>query len=271
MIYDLHVHTNYSDGLSDPAKVVENAVKLNISGIAITDHDSVDGIEEAINESKKYRDIEIIPGIELGCIYKNEEVHILGLYIDYKDNEIINITKKLRDGRAKRGIEMVKRINELDMELTIDDVKEFSRDNYIGRPHIARALMKKGYVSNLQEAFTRYLERGKPAYAERYTLSIEDAIILIKRLGGISSLAHPGLLKNTAIIDYCIEKGIQGIECIHSKHDKVQTRTFKKIAMKNKLLVTGGSDCHGEENASGLLLGKYGIDQEEMNRIREML
>ncbi len=271
MTYDLHVHTNYSDGLDSPTKVVQNAVERNLNGIAITDHDTIDGISEAIIESNKHNNFEVIPGIELGCIYKDEEVHILGLYIDYKNNEIIEQTRLLKEGREKRGIEMVRNINNLGMELTIEDVKEFAKEDFIGRPHIGRALVKKGYVSNLQEAFNRYLARGKPGYAERYTLPIEDAIMLIERLGGISSLAHPGLLKNTTIIDYCISRGIDGIECTHSKHDKNQTKSFKKIARKNKLLITGGSDCHGEYTQGELLLGKYSVGEKEMDKIKEML
>lgn len=271
MIYDLHVHTNYSDGLFNPSIVVQNAVKRKVSGIAITDHDSIDGIEEAIKESKKYNNMEIIPGIEFGCVYKNEEVHILGLFIDYKDWSIINKIKTLKDERKKRGLRMVKLINDLGMNITIEDVMEFSRDGYIGRPHIARALMKAGYVDNIQEAFNRYLERGKPAYSERFAFSIEEVIKLIKDLGGISSLAHPGLLNNTAIIDYCISEGIQGIECSHSKHSKSQTRTFKKIARKNNLLITGGSDCHGDETSGEILLGKYGVGEEEILKIKERL
>lgn len=271
MIYDLHVHTNYSDGLFEPTKVVRNAISRHLAGIAITDHDSVDGVEEAILESHKSNNIEIIPGIEFGCVYKNEEVHILGLFIDYRDPDLILQTKLLKEGRQKRGIKMVGLINDLGIPITIDDVMGFSRDNFIGRPHIARALMEQGYVSNLQEAFTRYLERGKPAYAERYTLSIEDAIELINKVGGVSVLAHPGLLKNTAIIDYCILKGIQGIECIHSKHDRLHTKSFRNIAKRNKLLITGGSDCHGEVTHGDLLLGKYGVGEEEVNKIKGML
>lgn len=271
MIYDLHVHTNYSDGLLEPSIVVQNAISRNISGIAITDHDSIDGIEEAIIESKRNNLLEIIPGIELGCVYKEEEVHILGLFIDYKHPELISQIKMLKDGRTERGLNMVQLINDLGMSLSINDVMKFSRDGFIGRPHIARALMEKGYVSNIQEAFTRYLERGKPAYAGRYTLSIEDAIDLIKNIGGVSSLAHPGLLKNTAIIDYCILKGIQGIECNHSKHDKLKTKSFRNIAKRNKLLITGGSDCHGEVTNGELLLGKFTISEEDMIKIKEML
>lgn len=271
MIYDLHVHTNYSDGLFNPAVVVQNAVERNITGIAITDHDSIDGIEEAIRESEKYNNIEVIPGIEFGCVYNNEEVHILGLFINYKDKQIINKTKILKDERQKRGLRMIKLVNDLGMNITLEDVMEFSRDDFIGRPHIARALMKAGHVDNLQEAFNRYLERGKPAYSERFAFTIEDVITLIKDLGGISSLAHPGLLKNTSIIDYCITKGIQGIECSHSKHSSSQTKTFKKIATKNKLLITGGSDCHGDKSNGELLLGKYGIGEEEILKIKERL
>ena len=272
MIYDLHVHTNYSDGLFNPTTVVQNAVERKISGIAITDHDSIDGIEEAIKESKKNNNnIEIIPGIEFGCVYKNEEVHILGLFINYKDSEIINKTKILKDERKKRGLKMIQLVNDLGMNITIEDVMKFSRDDFIGRPHIARAIMKAGYVDNIQEAFNRYLERGKPAYSERFTFSIEEVIALIKDLGGISSLAHPGLLKNTAIIDYCISQGILGIECSHSKHSKLQTKTFKKIARKNDLLITGGSDCHGDKTSGDLLLGKYGVREEEILKIKERL
>ncbi len=271
MIYDLHVHTNYSDGLFSPITVVQNAIERKISGIAITDHDSIDGIEEAIKESKKHDNIEVIPGIEFGCVYKNEEVHILGLYINYKDPTLIDKTKILKDERKERGLRMIKLINELGMKITIEDVMEFSRDNYIGRPHIARALLKAGYVENLQEAFNRYLARDKPAYSERFAYSIEEVIALIKNLGGISSLAHPGLLNNTNIIDYCISVGIDAIESSHSKHSKSQTKTFKKIANKNNLLITGGSDCHGDESSGQLLLGQFGVDEEEIFKIKERL
>ena len=271
MLYDLHVHTNYSDGLFNPARVVQNAIERKISAIAITDHDSIDGIEEAILEGQKYNNIEIIPGIEFGCVYKNEEVHILGLFIDYKDERIINKTKILKDERKKRGLRMIQLLKDLGMKITVEDVMEFSRDDYIGRPHIARALMKAGYVDNIQEAFNRYLARGKPGYSERFSFSIKEVIDLIKDLGGISSLAHPGLLNNTNIIDYCISQGIQGIECSHSKHSLLQSRSFKKIAKKNNLLITGGSDCHGEISNGELLLGKYGVGEEDFLKLKEGL
>ena len=271
MQYDLHVHTNYSDGLFPPAQVIKNAVERNLQGIAITDHDSIDGIDEAVLEANKYNNFEIIPGIEFGCVFKDEEVHILGLFIDYKDSEIIYRTGVLKEERIKRGLKMIKLVNDLGMKITIEDVMEFAPDDFIGRPHIARALMKYGYVDNIQEAFNRYLARGKPGYAERFTYSIPEVITLIKKIGGISSLAHPGLLNNTSIIDYCITEGIDGIECSHSKHSRLQTKSYKKIANKNKLLITGGSDCHGEESSGELLLGKFGVTEEEFLKIKERL
>lgn len=255
----------------NPAIVVQNAIERKISGIAITDHDSIDGIEEAVLESKKHNNIEIIPGIEFGCVYKNEEVHILGLFINYKDSEIINKTKILKDERKQRGLRMIQLVNDLGMKITVEDVMLFCREDFIGRPHIARALMKAGYVNNIQEAFNRYLARGKPAYSERFAFSIEEVIGLIKRIGGISSLAHPGLLENTTIIDYCISQGIQGIECSHSKHSRLQTKSFKKIAKNNNILITGGSDCHGDISSGELLLGKYGVEEEDIKRIKERL
>lgn len=268
----MHVHTNYSDGLHSPQKVIELAVKRGLSGIAITDHDSVQGIQEAITFSRKYRDFYLIPGIEFSCIFDNEEVHILGYFIDYKDCDIIEITDKLRKSRLYRAKDIVKKINDLGMRITLEDVLLISGgDNNIGRPHIAKALIKKGYISNVQEGFNKYLNRGKPAYVERFHITIGNTIKLIKKSGGISVLAHPGLLNNRDIINYCISEGIDGIEVFHSKHSSEDNYIFEKIAKNNRLIITGGSDCHGEIVYGDLLLGHYYIDLNESPKIKEMM
>lgn len=267
MRFDLHVHTNQSDGLFSPEEVVDMSVTKNLKGIAITDHDSITGIERAINHSKKYYDFKIIPGIEISCIHNDEEVHLLGYFIDYKNYDIINITETLKSSRLNRGIDMVNRLNELGLEVSIEEVKELSGEKYIGRPHIARAMIKRGYVTSIQEAFSRYLNRGRPAYVERYKISITETISLIKKIGGISVLAHPGLLKDKSIINYCIELGIDGIECIHSKHNQSDISSMLDIAKKHNLIATGGSDFHGDLVNGKLLLGEYYVNIKDIPQI----
>lgn len=267
MKFDLHVHTNQSDGLFSPEEVVDLAVSQNLQGIAITDHDSITGIERAINHSKRYNNFRVIPGIEISCVHNDEEVHLLGYFIDYKDSNIINITKTLKASRLSRGMDMVNKINELGLELSIEEVKELSGEKYIGRPHIARAMIKRGYAASIPEAFNKYLNRGKPAYVERYKILIDEAISLIKRVGGIAVLAHPGLLKDKSIINYCIELGIDGIECIHSKHSQTDIDFMLDIAKKNNLIATGGSDFHGDLINGNMLIGKYYINIEDIPEI----
>nr|WP_246566186.1 PHP domain-containing protein [Tissierella simiarum] len=268
VIFDLHVHTNHSDGILSPERVVDLAVSKGLNGIAITDHDTITGIEIGINHSLKYKNFKVIPGIEFSSVFMNEEVHILGYFVNYDLSDIIDITDKLRSSRITRGLEIVEKINNLGMDLTIEEVKAFSGEDYIGRPHIARALIKKGYVLTIKEAFEKYLDRGKSAYVERYKIAIEDTIDLIKKSGGISVLAHPGLLKNKDIIKYCISKGINGLECIHSKHKKEDVLYLLKVAKDNNLIITGGSDCHGDIIHGDTLLGKYYVNLDDIPQMK---
>ena len=260
MIFDLHVHTTYSDGLLTPKQVVDLAMIKGIDGIAITDHDTILGIEPAVRYSEEIENIFVIPGIELGSVYKDEEVHILGYFIDYKSLEIIDMTNKLRMDRVSRGLKIIEKVNSIGMELDIAEVKALGKGNYIGRPHIARALVKHGYVNNVQEAFSKYLNRGKPAYVERHTLDIKEAISLIHSSNGLAILAHPGVLKDREIIRYCINMGIDGLEAIHSKHNNNDVKNILEIGKKYDLIITGGSDCHGEIINGDYLLGKYYVN-----------
>ncbi|MBU5426596.1 PHP domain-containing protein [Tissierella pigra] len=271
MFFDLHIHTNHSDGLYSPNEVVDLAIEKNLKGIAITDHDTVTGIEIALEYGKKHNDFIIIPGIEFSCIFEDEEVHILGYFIDYKNKELIDLTNTLRKSRWNRGIDMIKKVNELGMTLTLEDVMEFSGKGYIGRPHIARAMIKKGYISNVSEGFDKFLDRGKPAYVDRYKISVGEIISLIKNIGGISILAHPGLLKNKEIIDYCISLDINGLECIHSKHSEEDTNLLMNIAKRNNLIITGGSDFHGDSKDGKELLGNYFINIDDNPKFKERI
>lgn len=261
MICDLHVHTNCSDGLLTPYQVIDLAITKNLDGIAITDHDTVDAVESAIQYSKTKRKLHIIPGIEFGCIFKDEEVHILGYFIDYKSLKLKEITDNLKQKRVLRSIEMIKKINELGMNIDIEEVQiEAGKNNYIGRPHIARVLIKHGFVNNINEAFELYLNRGKAAYVEKESLKIEETIDLIHELEGIAVLAHPGLLKDFSIIKNCIDLGIDGIEVIHSKHNSKDVKNLINIAKQHNLIITGGSDCHGLLINGEYLLGNYYVN-----------
>lgn len=271
MKYDLHVHTYFSDGLHSPTVVVNNAIERSLDGIAITDHDTVLGIEEAISYSNTIDEFNVIPGIEFSCIHNNTEVHILGYFINYKDERIVFASNELRKHRVVRVEKIIKKLNNLNINISIEKIKEKNDNDFVGRVAVARELVNEGYVSTIQEAFYKYLNPGKVAYVERYKLSIVDAISLIKAVGGITVLAHPGLLKDKSLIKVCIDKGIEGIECIHSKHTSKQSEYFKKLASYNNLIATGGSDCHGELTDGELLLGKYFVDLNSIPKMKELI
>lgn len=267
MKIDLHLHTTYSDGSYTPSQTVDMAVKKGLNGIAITDHDSIEGIDEAINRGKLYNDFYVIPGIEFSCTFLEEEVHLLGYFFNYKSPKITNLTTNLRKARVERGIKIIEKLNELDVKIDIEDVLKYTDKNYIGRPHIGKALVDNKYVSTIDEAFSKYLEKGKPGYVKRYKLKIDEVIKLIHDEKGLVSLAHPGLIDNKEIINYCIEAGIDGIEVIHPKHTDEDISRFSSLADKYNLIKTGGSDWHGDMKAEDSSIGKYYVN---LNNIPEM-
>jgi predicted metal-dependent phosphoesterase TrpH len=259
MFADLHMHSNASDGTNPPRKVVELSKAHGLSCIALTDHDTVEGLEEAIKASLEFG-VEVIPGIEFNCYYKDQEVHILGYCINYKDKnfiEKIEEMKKLRNDRAKA---IIKKLNELGIEITMKDVLEFAPEGFIGRPHIARAMVKKNYVRDVKEAFEKYIGVGGPAYVERYRITPIEAIGLILENGGVPVLAHPGLLLNDGIIEELVRAGLVGIEVFHSKHTKEDEKRYLKKASSYNLIITGGSDFHGVEVDGKDLLGTIKLD-----------
>lgn len=266
MKVDFHVHTTFSDGLLTPEQVVKKAFTLNLQAIAITDHDTVDGILPAIIESKKHAGFEVIPGIELSTHWQNQEVHILGYYINYEDLNFKRHLLGLQQNRKERLEKMLTKLNDIGIHINIKDVYKKSHGSSLGRPHIALVLIEKGYVSSIQEAFEKYLGKGKPAYVPRKKLTPFNAINIIKKSNGIPVLAHPGLLENQSIIPELIINGIMGIEVIHKDHSQADTAYYTKLALENNLLVTGGSDSHGE---NPLLLGTLNVPLEYLNKLKE--
>ena len=200
MKFDLHVHTNYSDGRFKPSKVIDLAVERNLNGIAITDHDTILGIDKAIEYSKKYKGFEVIPGIELGSIYNDEEVHILGYFIDYTSRELLEATKKLKKDRIERGKKIINKLKTINIDISEKEIDKLDENEFTGRVHIARILLKEKHVNSISDAFEKYLKIGAPAYVERKTLTIKESIDLINRSNGLAVLAHPGILKEKEMI-----------------------------------------------------------------------
>jgi len=259
MYADLHLHTTASDGSFRPAEVVALAEGKGFAVISITDHDTVDGLEEALQEGQK-RGIEVIPGIELSTLYGDLEVHILGYYIDREDKQLRSLLRRFIESRKTRAFKMIEKLNEMGIDITAERVKELAGSEFVGRPHIAKAMVEKGYISEVSEAFTEdYIGRGGRAYVERFKLSPEEAIGLILDIGGVPVLAHPGYLSSGESLDdgmigRFVESGLKGIEVFYSKHTEKQTQYYMDIAKRYRLLVTGGSDCHGH-NGDGILMG----------------
>jgi len=261
---DLHVHTTYSDGNFTPKEIIKYCKKLNIVAVSITDHDTTDGIEEAIEEGKK-EGVEVIPGVELSAEYEEScegEVHILGYYIDYKNKVLqqkLELFRKAREERAYKIIEKLKKLN-----IFLDEEEIFKNKNSaqsIGRLHFARLMVEKRITSSIKEAFELYLGYNKPAYVPKIKLKPQEAISMILQSEGIPILAHPyfGICIDSKTIKKFIKYGIKGIEVYHSKHHKNVIEELANLAEKYGLIITGGSDCHGKVDGNLPLLGSMKI------------
>ncbi len=256
---DLHLHTTASDGILSPADLVATAEEKGFSAIAITDHDTTAGLAEALAAAEEHK-IEVIPGIELSTLEGDREIHLLGYYPDPENTALQQMLEKMISARKNRAVHMVEKLNTLGYDLDLKRVKEIAGTEYIGRPHIARALQEKGYISDTKEAFTEvFIGRGGKAYVERFKLTPPEGIAILLQAGAVPVLAHPGYLSSgpplleDEIIPL-INSGLCGIEVFYSKHSLEQEGYYKQIAEKYNLLITGGSDCHGQfavENCLG--------------------
>lgn len=261
---DLHIHTHFSDGTFQPQEVVEKAKDVGLAAIAITDHDSVDGIPLAQEAGRKLT-VEIIPAVELTAEEKDIEIHILGYFIDYENVIFGEFLKKLKDERIERALKMISKLQNLGVDINIEDILKTAGPGAIGRLHFANCLKEKGYIKNIYDAFNKYIGEGKPAYVKRKRLLPQEAIKVIERLGGVSVIAHPHSIKNERILEDLIKMGIEGLEVYHSDHSKRTSEYFLKLARNYGLIVTGGSDCHGlrkEKELMGTISVPYDVVEE---------
>ncbi len=246
---DLHVHSNASDGTLTPAGVVELAAQKGLSAIALTDHDTIEGIPEAL-EAAKSLPLEVIPGIELSCVYQGEEIHILGLYVDLADKNFIAETDTLKDIRMKRNTEMIHRFQNAGIDITLSEVQGGNPDTVITRAHFARVLLEKGYVKNMDQAFKKYLSYSGPYCPRKEKITPEHAMKMLRDCKASPVLAHPyqyhlGDKKTEELVSYLKEMGLHGLEVYHSSNNQYDSGKLKKLAKKYQLFPTGGSDFHG--------------------------
>jgi hypothetical protein len=246
---DLHLHTTHSDGSLRPADVLTLAQKAGVSALAITDHDIMDGLPEAMAVGTQLG-IEVLPGVEISSFDGKGELHILGYCLNWRDEKLQSRLAVLRASRHRRNPLIVERLQAMGLELTYDEVRALAGTESVGRPHIARVLMEKGYVTSAKEAFDRYLAEGRPGYVARELPSPAEAIRWIKEAQGVAVLAHPTWVKESdtalpAFVRALKDNGLGGIEVHYSTHTQQQTVRFLELAKQFDLLVTGGSDFHG--------------------------
>jgi predicted metal-dependent phosphoesterase TrpH len=266
---DLHLHTRYSDGSYTPEELAREAAQQKFAAIAVTDHDTLDAIPESLLAGEEFG-IEIIAGVEITCRVETQEVHMLGYLFDstWKNKSLQTVLDHSKRVREQRIAQFVLKFNELGIPLTLQDVRQCSTAGTVGRPHVAMALQKRGFVKSVEEAFERFLKRGKPAFVERYRMTAAEAIGHIKRAGGVAVLAHPALNRVDAQIPNMVEQGLDGIEVWHSRQSPGQSESYLKLAGRLGLLATGGSDCHGTVRGEPLL-GIVKVPYERVEALRE--
>ena len=241
---DLHLHTQFSDGTFTPEELVLHAQKSGLACIALTDHDTVEGCPRTAAACAAVQ-LEFISGSELTAEYEDTEVHVLGYFLDTENKLLLERIAQFQSVRQNRIHEMVAALNKLGVPLKVESVFELANCKSPGRPHVARALMKEKLIGSLDEAFERYLKKGRPAWVPKTKMSALESVELIHQAGGLAVMAHPGLNRTDEIIPALVEAGLDGIECFHTKHSTVMSERYLEIAEKFDLLVTGGSDCHG--------------------------
>ncbi len=256
---DLHIHSTASDGRFSPAEIVHKSVEQELTIIALVDHDTVDGITLALVAAKAFPWLRVIPGVEISTDVPHGEVHVLGYFIDYADPELQATLERLRNSRRERARQMITKLGDLGMRINWERVQEIAGSGSIGRPHIAQAMLEKGYIVTFKEAFTKYISRDGPAYAEREKMTPQEAVALILQAKGLPVLAHPLTIPDpeTMIIELKAA-GLVGIEAYYDGYTVAEINKLVSLAGRHNLIASGGSDYHGLDAGTETMIG--GID-----------
>ncbi len=252
LMIDLHTHSTFSDGSLTPEALVDAAVEAGLSALALTDHDTTDGIPRLMAAAEKVGLIGV-PGVELSLDAESGTMHMLGYFVDHGNAPLQAALSLIRDGRERRNHKILEVLEALGMPLEWDTVSGLAGGDVIGRPHIAQAMIDQGYVKNKQAAFKQFLGKGQSAYVDRFRFSSAEGIARIRDAGGVAVLAHPFTLrlkpgKLKACVEGLVQEGLQGIETFYSEHGQVLLQQYQKIACSLDLAMTGGSDFHGDAN-----------------------
>ena len=256
---DLHIHTIFSDGTYTPEEAVFRAKKLGLVAISITDHDSVAGLASALAAGKRLG-IEVVPGVEMSTDVGEDEIHILGYLLNWKKEDFLRQLEKFQAARANRNQKLLKKLDDLGMRVDYREVRKLAPRGVISRLHIARLMVEKGYVRSIGDAFEQWLNPGKPAYVQKMKVPPFKIIELLLKAEAIPVLAHPFLSHRDDLIPHLVKAGLKGIEVYHSAHNPQMVAHYKRIAQKHHLLITGGSDCHGEAKDK-VLMGKVRVPE----------
>ena len=270
---DLHLHTTASDGRLTPPELVRLLARNGLRCVAITDHDSTEGLAAAHEEALAHPGLEVIAGVELGADIPEGDVHILGYFLDVGSEELQETLSRFRDGRDLRARRRVERLAENGLSVEWRRVEELAQGGAIARPHVALALVERGYVATLQEAFDKYLGRGGPAYVGRSKLSPEDAIRLILRFGGLPVLAHPArYVKNLhSHLPSFVEAGLVGMEVYYKDYTLEEVAWLQRLCHRYDLIPCGGSDYHANGSADEVAPGSVGPPPATITRLKALL
>lgn len=253
---DLHTHSTYSDGSLTPREIVGTAVEAGLTAVALTDHDCMDGVEELLAACKNGEGsphLTGIPGVEISADVAPGTMHVLGYFPDHRNVNLSNALRQIREGRSVRNHRIIERLNALGMQVEWEEVEALAGESVVGRPHFAMAMVKKGYVRDKEQAFVRHLAKGKPAYVDRFRLSPEGCVEIIRQAGGVAVLAHPSTLELApGDLRQCVLKlkdaGLQGIEVYYPEHRHAKQQEYLQLARELELVATGGTDFHGSFN-----------------------
>ncbi len=243
---DFHTHSTRSDGVLTPTQLIDLAASRGVRVMALTDHDTLDGQDEAATAAARHPGFLLVPGVELSCDVPGTEVHMLGLFVDSKHAPLRSQLKRFRDGRVERARKMVEALTELGAPIDWSRVQEIAGEASVGRPHVARALVERGHVASIADAFDRYLGRSSPAYVEREKLTPAEAVVMIRAAGGLPIFAHPSFTDDyERVAAELAANGLFGVEAYYKAYPPDLVESLRALAERHGLFTLGGSDYHG--------------------------
>jgi predicted metal-dependent phosphoesterase TrpH len=270
---DLHLHTHHSDGTWSPRELVEHAAKIGMKHIAITDHDTVAGVAEAIDAAGAR--LEVIPAVEINTVYDDaqglgHDVHILGYFIDTANTELEAVLARQKAARAEHVLDCIELVSSSGIKITLADVQACAGKGAVGKAHLTEAIVRAGGAEDLTAAYQKYMVRTSPYFAQRKSVAPLEAVQAIKAAGGIPSIAHPGKEAHVIpLIESLAEQGLMGIEAFHRVHNLSLLRKYLRYAGRHKMLVTGGSDCHGPYQQFQSMMGTISVPPEVLTTLKK--